>query len=240
MRNTKKVLLIDDDPLALGLVEAVLAQEGFEVIKAGGGREGLRLLFSHRPDLVILDVVMPRMDGWQTCRRIREVSDVPVIILTGWYQAESDIIRGLDYGADDYLLKTISNSVLVARVKAAIRRAELPPPPETEGEPDYDDGYLLVEIARRRVVVGGRQVKLTPLEFGLFALLVSNAGHVLEHREILEKVWGWEYIDDVDYVRIYIAHLRQKIEPEPPQPRYIVTETGVGYCFRKAAERQPA
>ena len=97
-----------------------------------------------------------------------------------------------------------------------------------------------MEIARRRVVAGGRQVKLTPLEFGLFALLVSNAGHVLKHREILEKVWGWEYINDVDYVRIYIAHLRQKIEPEPSQPRYILTETGIGYCFQKAVERQPA
>ena len=155
MGNAKKVLLIDDDPLALALLEAVLGREGFEVIKAGGGRQGLRLLFSHRPDLVMLDVVMPRMDGWQTCRRIREVSDVPVIILTGWCQAESDIIRGLDFGADDYLLKTISNSVLVARVKAAIRRVELPPPPETEGEPDYDDGNLLVEIAQRWVEVGG-------------------------------------------------------------------------------------
>jgi two-component system KDP operon response regulator KdpE len=240
MRNAKKVLLIDDDPLALGLVEAVLAREGFEVIKAGGGREGLRLLFSQRPDLVMLDVAMPRMDGWQTCRRIREVADVPVIILTGWCQSESDIIRGLDCGADDYLLKTIGNRALVARVKAAIRRAELPPPSETIEQPDYEDGYLLLDIARRRVVVGGRQVKLTPLEFGLFTVLVRNAGNVLSHRELLEKVWGWEYIDDVDYVRIYIAHLRQKIEPEPSQPRYITTEIGVGYCFRKAAERQPA
>ncbi|MES0279060.1 MAG: response regulator [Dehalococcoidales bacterium] len=138
----------------LSSLEAANSREEFEVIKAGGGRQGLRLLFNQRPDLAMLDVVMPRMDGWQTCRRIREVSDVPVIILTGWCQAESDIIRGLDFGADDYLLKTISNSVLVARVKAAIRRAELPPSPETEGEPDYDDGNLLVEIARRRVEGG--------------------------------------------------------------------------------------
>jgi DNA-binding response OmpR family regulator len=145
VRNVKKVLLIDDDPLALGMVEGVLTLVGFEVIKAGDRREGLRLLFSQRPDLVILDVVMSRHDGWRTCRRIREASNVPVIILTGCYKNASDIIRGLDYGADDYLPKTISNGVLVARVKAAIRRAELPPSQETKEEPDFNDGFLLVD-----------------------------------------------------------------------------------------------
>ncbi len=203
------------------------------MLKASNGQEALRLLFDQRPDLVLLDVVMPRMDGWQTLDRIRDVSDKPIIMLTGKRRTEEDIVRGLDYGADDYLLKPVGNRELVARVRAALRRAELPPSADAKREITYSDGFLTVDVAERKVIVNGERVKLTPREFRLFALLVENGGRILTHKQILDKVWGWEYIDDLDYVRIYISHLRQKIEPDSVLPRYIITEPGVGYYFQK-------
>ncbi|MDP2729644.1 MAG: response regulator transcription factor [Dehalococcoidales bacterium] len=230
---TKKVLAIDDDAVFLRLVERVLSRQGLEVFKAAGGQEGLKLLFKEKPDIVLLDVAMPGMDGWQTCRRIRELSDVPVILLTGKQKAEEDIVRGLDYGADDYLFKPLGNRELVARVRATLRRIELSPPAEVKREVTYADDFLTVDIAERKVMVKGERVKLTPKEFRLFALLVEGAGRIFTHRELLEKVWGWEYTDDLDYVRIYISHLRQKLEPDPALPRYIITESGVGYYFQK-------
>ena len=143
-------------------------------------------------------------------------------------------MRGLDYGADDYLLKPVRNRELVARVRAALRRAELPAMAEARGTITYSDDYLTVDISEQKVIVQGKRVKLTPKEFRLLALLVENAGRILTHKQMLENVWGWEYIDDIDYVRIYISHLRQKIEPNPSQPRYILTEPGVGYYFHKS------
>jgi len=229
----KKILAIDDDQIFLRLVEQVLSQEGHNVLKATSGQEGLRLLYSDKPDLVILDVVMPGMDGWQTCQRIRELSDVPIIMLTGQQNTEEDVARGLDYGADDYLIKPVGNKELLARVRAVIRRADLPSILEGKEKITYSDDFLSVDVDERRVVVNGERVKLTPIEFRLFALLIENAGRILTHKQILEKVWGWEYADDVDYIRIYISHLRQKIEPDPSEPRYIITESGVGYYFQK-------
>jgi DNA-binding response OmpR family regulator len=230
----KKILVVDDDPVFLELVEQVLAPQGYKVLKAGNGQDGLRLLFIEKPDLVLLDVVMPRMDGWQTCQRIREISDVPIIILTGKPRSEDDIVRGLSYGADEYLIKPVGNRELVARVRAVLRRFELPSVPDTQKEITYGDDYLTVDIAERKVMVNGELVKLTPREFRLFAVLVENAGRIVTHKQILEKVWGWEYIDDLDYVRIYVSRLRRKIEPNATLPRYIVTEPGVGYSFHGA------
>lgn len=230
----KKILVVDDDPAFVRLVEHLLTQQGYEVLKASGGQEGLRLLFAQRPDLVLLDVVMPGMDGWQTCSRIREMSDIPVVMLTGCQKTEEDIVRGLSCGADDYILKPVGNKELVARVQAVLRRAELLPA-ERKGV-IYSDNLLTVDLAERRVVANGEKVGLTPTEFRLLAVLVVNAGHVLTHQRLLEKAWGWEYGNDVDYVRIYIWHLRQKIEPDPAHPRYILTEPGVGYYFRKSSQ----
>ena len=233
MEMSKKVLIVDDDEALVKLVDQILTQKGYEVLKASTGQEALRLLFDQRPDLVLLDVVMPGMDGWQTLDRIRDVSDIPIIMLTGRRRAEEDIVRGLEYGADDYLLKPVGNRELVARVRATLRRAEFPSSAEAKREVTYSDGFLTVDIAERKVIVNGGRVKLTPREFRLFALLVENAGRILTHKQILEKVWGWEYTDDLDYVRIYISHLRQKIEPDSMLPRYIITEPGVGYSFQK-------
>jgi len=229
----KKILIIDDDSAFLNLVEQVLTPKGYEVFKASSGREGLRLMFDQRPHLVLLDVVMPGTDGWQVCSRIREISDVPIIMITGRYKSEEDIVRGLDYGADDYLIKPVGSKELIARVRAVLRRAELPSSQEIRQGVIYSDGFLTVDITERKIIVDGKRTKLTPREFRLFTLLVENVGRILTHKQLLEKVWGWEYTDDLDYVRIYISHLRQKIEPEPSLPRYIITEPGVGYYFQK-------
>jgi len=234
MTAGNKVLVIDDDLAFIRLVERTLAQKGYEVFSANSGGDGLRLLFANKPDMVLLDVVMPGMDGWQTCSRIRDISDVPIIMLTGQEKTEDDIARGLDYGADEYVIKPVGSRELVARVRAIMRRAELPPLPKGAGT-TYSDGFLGVDIGGRKVSVKGERVRLTPVEFRLLALLVQNAGHVLTHRQLLERVWGWEYVDDLDYVRIYVWHLRHKIEPDPSQPRYIITEPGVGYYFCKAS-----
>ena len=231
---TEKILVVDDEPTFVRLVSQVLTHEGYEVLTANDGHEALRLVYTHRPDLVLLDVMMPKMDGWQACSRIRDICDIPIIILTGERKGESDIVRGLDYGADEYLTKPVGNKELVARVRATLRRAESPSTLGAQKKTSYSDENLTVNIADRQVVVNGENVKLTPIEFRLFAYLIENAGRILTHRQLLERVWGWEYTDDVDYVRIYISHLRQKIEPDPTQPRYIVTEPGVGYYFRKA------
>ena len=230
----KKILIIDDEPMFLTLVDQVLAHQGFEVLKASSGQEGLRLLFAEKPDLVLLDMAMPIMDGWQTCQRIREISDIPIIMLTGKKKAEEDIVQGLDQGADEYLFKPVGNRELVARVRAVLRRVDLPSSAEAKREVTYADDFLTADITERKVMVKGERVKLTPREFRLFALLVENAGRILTHKQLLEKVWGWEYTNDLDYVRIYISHLRQKIEPDPALPRYIITDPGVGYYFQKS------
>jgi len=223
----KRILVIDDDPELVKLVEYSLIREGYEVYKAYDGQEGLRKAESLQPDLVILDIMMPGVDGWKVCRRLRENSDIPILMLTAKGK-EEDIVRGLDSGADDYLTKPFGIKELQARVRAILRRAAWRPP---AGKPTYSDGYLTVNLDERRVLVDGKPVKLTPTEFRLLSELVENAGRVLTYRQLLERVWGWEYMDDVDYVRIYIWRLRRRIEREPSQPQYILTEYGVGYRF---------
>jgi DNA-binding response OmpR family regulator len=234
LMNNEKVLVVDDDPALLPLIEYTFSREGYKVYSAADGKEALRQFFAHRPNLVLLDIMMPRLDGWETCRRIREVSDVPIIMLTARGQDE-DIVRGLDYGADDYLTKPFSIKVLLARARAVLRRAALPPT-EYEQAASYADDYLTVDLKERRVTVRGEAVKLTPTEYRLLAYLVQNAGHVVSFRQILQNVWGWEYQDDVDYVRVYIWHLRQKLEVDRGNPKYIQTEIGAGYWFQGAIE----
>ena len=235
MKVAKKILVVDDEPALVRLFGRVLTEKGYEVLKAGDGREALRLLYDHRPDLVLLDVAMPQMDGWQTCSLIRDISaTIPIIMLTGEHKTEEDVVQGLDYGADDYILKPVGCKELVARVRAMLRRAELPSSESGEKEISFSDGLLTVDIATRKVMVNDKRLKLTPIEFRLLAFLLENAGRILTYHQILGKVWGWEYVDDLDYVRIYISHLRRKIEPDTALPRYIITEPGVGYYFRKS------
>jgi two-component system KDP operon response regulator KdpE len=230
---TKKILVVDDEPAQLRLVNQVLSNNGYKVLQASNGQESLRIVFEEKPDLVLLDVMMPGIDGWQTCSCLREITDIPIIMLTGKRNSEDDIVRGLECGADEYLSKPLGNRELLARVRSALRRAEQPSYLEKKQKTIYSDGYLVVDVDERRVEVNGERLKLTPREFRLLSLLIENADRVLTHQQVLENVWGWEYIDDVDYVRIYISHIRQKIEPDPSQPKYILTEPGVGYCFHK-------
>ncbi|MHB8104723.1 MAG: response regulator transcription factor [Dehalococcoidales bacterium] len=224
------ILIVDDEPTQIRMFTQLLSSSGYHILKASGGREAVRIIHESKPDLVLLDVVMPEMDGWQTCRMIRDISEVPIIMLTGKRNSEADIVQGLEAGADDYLSKPVGNRELLARVKAALRRAGKPLKGKTK-DVHFSDDFLCVDVADRNVTVQGKKIKLTPREFSLLALLVKNAGHVVSHQQVLEHVWGFEYINDVDYVRIYVAHLRQKIEPDPSLPKYILTETGVGYCF---------
>jgi two-component system KDP operon response regulator KdpE len=232
---TKKILVVDDEPVQLRLTEQVLVGRGYEVIKAGSGPEAVRLIYERKPNLVLLDVMMLEINGWQTCRLIREISGVPIIMLTGKRCAEDDIVRGLEWGADDYLVKPVGNRELLARVRAVLRRADTASGHGDLKKSYFSNDYLTVDVTECKVTVNGQRLKLTPREFRLLALLVENNDRVMSHQQLLENIWGWEYIDDVDYVRIYVSHLRQKIEPEPSRPRYILTEPGVGYSFHGAS-----
>lgn len=229
MAVQRSILVIDDDQNVRSVIESILSQEDYVVHLARDGREGWCAFFNLRPDLVILDIIMPEMDGWEVCKRIREVSEIPIIILTAKKTREQDIVHGLDMGADDYLIKPFQVRELLARVRAVLRRAALPP----VSEPDlsYNDDHLVIDLGHRRVLIEGEPIQLSPTEFSLLAVMVKHANQVLSPRQLLEQVWGWEYMDDVDYVRVFVSRLRQKIEPDPKAPRYILTERGVGYRF---------
>ncbi len=231
MSEKTKLLIIDDDEQLVEAMCLYLTKAGYEVSTASNGRDGLQTMYLDRPDLIVLDIMMPEMDGWEVCGRVRDVSNVPVIMLTARGQ-EADRVKGLKIGADDYVIKPFSLKELDARIQAVLRRAAWPPP--TESPVTYSDDYLTVNLAERRVVVQGEPLALTPTEYRLLAYLVQNAGLVLTYRQLLERVWGWEYVGDVDYVRVYIWRLRKKIERNPGEPKYIRTEHGVGYRFEKA------
>ena len=225
----KTILVIDDDPEMLRLLEHIFSREGAQVCTAAGGQEGLRQFYNYPPHLVVLDVMMPDLDGWQVCARVRQMSDVPIIFLTA-LNAEAEIIHGLDTGAVDYVTKPFSPHVLVARARAALRQTELAP--GTEKTDTYRDDYLAIDLDTRQVTVRGEPVKLTKTEYRLLAYLVENAGQVLTPQQILEYVWGREYRDSIDYTHVYMWRLRQKLEEDPQNPRYLLTEHGLGYRFQ--------
>jgi DNA-binding response OmpR family regulator len=228
-----KVMIVDDEQAIREALGRKLRREGFETILCRDGLEGLRAFHAERPDLVILDIVMPEgMDGLTICRRIREVADTPVMMLSAQAVTEEDVIDGLQAGADEYLIKPVRLNEFVARVQALLRRAQIT---MSDSNQRYDDGYLSVDLHRRHVYVNGRKVHLTPTEFKLLAVLMENAGRVVQQRDLLEQVWGREYIDDVYYPRVYISQLRRKLERDAANPVYILTEHRIGYRF----ERQP-
>lgn len=227
---TMKVLIVDDEQAIRDALGRKLRREGFGVILAGNGLEGLRSFHSERPDLVVLDIVMPEMDGLTVCQRIREVAETPVMMLSAQAVTEEDIVEGLSAGADEYLVKPIRLNEFVARVQALLRRSQMTAP---EVDMGYNDGYLSVDLQRRHVHVNGQKIHLTPTEFKLLVVLLENAGRVVPQRDLLEQVWGPEYVDDVYYPRVYISQLRRKIEPDAANPIYILTEHRVGYRFEK-------
>jgi DNA-binding response OmpR family regulator len=220
-----KILIIDDDDSVLKAVEIGLGQAGFRVLTAKGGATGLRTMFDNRPDLVLLDIMLPGIDGMEACRRLRELSDTPIIFLTA-LSAETDIVKGLMVGADDYITKPFSMSELIARIHTCLRRKKT-----SAGEmaSSLILGDLTIDFVRHKVRVRNQQVALSPTEFRLLSYLARNCGRVVPHRTLLIEVWGSEYTDQFDYLHLYIRYLRKKIEKDPSHPEIIKTERNVGY-----------
>jgi two-component system KDP operon response regulator KdpE len=229
----KSILVIDDDPHLLRLLEFILSQAGWQVYTASSGQEGLEQFYVLQPNLVILDIMIPDIDGWNVCGQIRQSSQVPIMMLTALGQ-EEHIIRGLrESGADDYLIKPFSVNILVARIEALLRRVTLPA--RTKKRTAYDDGYLAISLTERRVLVKGQPVKLTTTEYRLLVYMLQYANRVLTFNHILEHVWGAAYQDSVDYVHVYMSRLRQKLEENPKNPSYLVTVHGIGYRLQLLA-----
>ena len=222
------ILIVDDEPRMVRFVKMNLDLEGYLTLEANNGMQALEKVRNHQPDLVLLDVEMPGMDGFETLHRIREVSDAPVIMLTV-RSDEDDRIKGLDLGADDYVTKPFSPRELSSRIRAVLRRFEQPG--RIKDQIVTIDDRLQVDMQRRQVIVEGERVGLRPTEYRLLYHLIQNAGWVVPHETLLTKVWGHEYIDDNHLLRLYITYLRQKIEPDLANPRYIFTERGLGYRF---------
>ena len=226
----KKVLIIDDDADLRQLASLIFKKAGAQVSTARDGVEGLSKLFTVRPNLVILDVMMPGLTGFEVCERIRQVSNIPLIMLTA-LNHEQQMLRGLEAGADDYLSKPFNSDILLTRAKTVLRRTEQPNGQNNGFE--YNDGYLSVDYESHNVSIKGKRTKLTPIEFRLLVYLARNAGKVLTFQQILTNVWGEEYRGSMDYVHVYISHLRSKIEANMKIPRYIITVHRVGYIFEK-------
>jgi two-component system KDP operon response regulator KdpE len=224
------VLVVDDEPRLVRLVREILTAVGYAVLSASDGAQALEVLAVEQPDLVLLDIMLPgEMDGYEVCRRVREFSAVPIIMLTAKVR-EVDMLHGFDVGADDYLTKPFSAKELIARVKAVLRRSSAPGH-EALVTADVSCGDLTISFARRRVSISGREISLTPTEFKLLQQLALNANRVMLHEDLLTEVWGPQYRDDIDYLRAYVSHLRRKLEEDPSEPRYILTEPGVGYVL---------
>ncbi|MBM2824554.1 MAG: DNA-binding response regulator [Dehalococcoidales bacterium] len=228
MVKKSSLLVVDDDPQLIRLLRANLESSGYRVLSAMDGPTALELIDRERPDLLVLDIMLPGIDGYELCRRVREFSDVPIIMLTAKVE-DVDKVKGLKLGADDYMAKPFNVQELLARIEAVLRRAGAAE--ETKTLPAFTCEDITVDFVRRRVVVRGQEVSLTLTEYKLLSQLVSNAGRVMLHGELLARVWGAEYQDELEYLRAYISHLRQKIEPNPHQPRYILAKPGIGYMF---------
>ena len=231
--SAARILVVDDDHDIRGLVRTLLERAGATVYDAPDGREGLREFHARRPDLVILDVSMPVMDGWQMLDRIRDMSDVPVIMLTARAD-ELERVRGLQAGADDYVVKPFGKQELVARVQAQLRRAVRAG--RTEQMDSYGDGFLTIDWGQHRVTVGDREVQLTPLEFRLLSTFVRNPRQVLSREQLLELVWGDSYGVGGDQVKLYIGYLRRKLSPDAPDIVPIETVRGFGYRYTAPAK----
>jgi DNA-binding response OmpR family regulator len=233
---SQTILVVDDEPNLVDLIRMTLERENYLVTEADNGYKAIQRLRDELPDLVLLDVMMPEMDGLETLKEIRAFSNIPVIMLTV-RATEQDKVRGLELGADDYIAKPFSHRELVQRIKAVLRRAEMAP-----AVPKSDlvviDKDLSVDFDKREVLVRGERVRLRPTEYKLLYHMVNNAGRLMTHDALLTKVWGREYRDDTQLLRLYITYLRQKIEQDPSHPRYILNERGLGYRFAEI-ERAP-
>lgn len=236
-RDAKRVLVVDDEPRMIEFIRMNLELEGFQVLEAQNGLEALESIRTNLPDVVVLDIMMPQIDGYETLRMLREFSNIPVIMLTAKGE-EDDKVRGLELGADDYMTKPFGPRELSSRIRAVLRRADMPSAPQ-QAVLQVDD-YLSIDFNQRQVIVGNEYVKLRPTEYRLLYHLVENAGWTVPHEQLLAKVWGYEYRDEAHYVRLYVNYLRDKIEPDSSHPRYILTERGVGYRFVDFRKNTPS
>lgn len=225
-----KILVVDDEPHLVKLVRSNLEAQRYKVLTAMDGLSALAMVEKEGLDLVILDIMLPGMDGFEVLQKIREFSSVPVIMLTAKDQ-DVDVVRGLRSGADDYVKKPFSVHELLARVEAVLRRAAIDD--EVQTRPPFVCDDFMMDFQRRRVMVRGKDIKLGPTEYKLLAQLVQNAGRVMLHTDLLRKVWGPEYGNETEYLRVYVSYLRNKIEDDPANPKYILTEHGVGYMFKQ-------
>lgn len=234
-----RILVVDDAPDVIESVRLgfTLQWREVEVLGADAGERGLDLVEHERPDLVLLDVGLPDIDGYEVLRQIRAFSDVPVVMLTA-RDDTLDLVKGLELGADDYVTKPFNHLELLARVKAVLRRLDMPAP--AARVPSFQSGELEMDFARQELRVAGRRVELTPTEYKLLYHLIRNAGYVLTHGTLLAKVWGREYVDEVDYLRVYVRRLREKLGDHSDEPRYIRTERGLGYRFLAPTEAHAA
>ena len=224
-----RILVVDDEPKLVRLVREVLTGTGYAVMSTGRGEDAIQMAAREQPDLIVLDLVLSgATDGYEVARRVREFSDVPIIMLTAKAR-ESDLLRGFDVGADDFLTKPFSSQELLVRVRALLKRARR----ETAGSvrSEIVCGELSIDLARHRVTRGEQEIQLTPTEYNLLRVLAEHANQVMLHEQLLTAVWGAEYRDDLEYLRAYIRYLRQKIEENPHEPRYILTTPGVGYML---------
>ncbi len=225
---TEKVLVIDDDENTLWLVSTLLQHNGYQVLSALTPAEGLRLAEEQQPNLVLLDVMMPDVDGWEVCRRLREMTEVPILFITA-KTGIKDVVKGLEIGGDDYIVKPFDNRELVARVKAHLRRQTTSQ--SISDELTFNNGELRINFLTREVTVRGQLVELTPKEFSLLSMLAKNAGRVITRSELIAQAWGPAYGDAVESLKLYIHYLRKKLETDPEKPGYIITSRGVGYRF---------
>lgn len=233
--SEKKILIIDDDRALCQLVTTILAQEGAAAHVAYGGEPGLRQFYAERPDLVFLDHMMPGLNGYEVLKRIRELSDVPVIMLSA-IDSEDEIVRCLTAGADDYVTKPYQAQVLLARARTAIRRSV--PPPENSKGFVYDDGYLLFNLKARAVKVSGKDARLSATEFKLLRYLAINAGRICTFTQIFEAVWGDTTLSTNENIHTFVYQLRQKLEPDPRKPTYVVSVRSIGYRFELASRTE--
>lgn len=234
----KRILVVDDEPPIQRILRRNLTVGGYEVLVAENGRQAVEMVRLHQPDLILLDICMPgELDGLDVCIQVRKSLQTPIIVLSAVTE-EKQKVKALDLGADDYLTKPFSNDELQARVRACLRRATVR---ETTRETDpelltSEDGHIHMDVSRRQVRVGAQEIRLTPTEFELLRQLMLHAGKVLTHRSLLRAVWGPEYGEEADYLRVYVRQLRLKVEEEPSRPKYIITEPGIGYVFRSQVE----
>lgn len=227
-----RILIVDDESTIVKFLRANLEANGFETLGAMDGAEALQTIERELPDLLILDIMMPQMDGFEVCRRLREWSQIPIIMLSALGDV-SDKVKCLDLGADDYITKPFAVDELMARVKSVFRRAQTAKTAPTQ--PSFTSGELQINFVERRVTVAGSEVTLTPTEYSLLQELVLNAGKVLTHTHLLNRVWGPMYEEEREYLRVFVGRLRAKLEPDPTNPKYIITVPGVGYQFKHTA-----